>query len=499
MPQLPEQIRPYVAAIAKYHFWILGLIVPLVLVPLLFAGRGKLDALISAQRSQIEGQVSALNAIKGRSDHPNESMTETVEKSTAEIQAETMAEWSTLWDEQKDLRVWPKTLGDDFIKAVGRLKPGASLDRSLLQRYQNNVLSLVRELPVRMGVTDLTAEGATGAGPGGGGFAGEGIGRIGAPRFGGEGGPGFPGGPGFAPRPVASGTEPAAEWSAEDQRRLMTAFVWEKPPTTVQVLLAQEELWVYGVLCDVIKKANASATDRFNAPIPFIEQLAVGYPAAEDQPGGQGTARIFTPAANPFAAGGEGVAGMEGAPMGMPGMDGALAGAGAATRPPHPRFSGAGSAGPMMGGPGFNPEMGGDPAAAAAPVSPDDMLREWIYVDFTGKPLTSAELASSPDARLLHLVPFTLRVTMDQRKVDALLADLATSAIPIDVRQVRINPGSSTGGPQGMPGPSSPAASPTASGERPFDVLVELRGTVGLATPPDEAAIAGAAAGAPGA
>ncbi|MFM7183496.1 MAG: hypothetical protein ACKO4Z_01815, partial [Planctomycetota bacterium] len=173
MPQLPEKIRPYVAAIAKYHFWILGLIVPLVLVPLLFAGRGKLDGLISAQRSQIEGQVSALNAIKGRPDHPNESMSEKVEKSTTEIQAETMAEWSALWDEQKELRVWPKKLGDDFEKAVARLKPGTGLDRSLLQRYQNTVPSLVRELPARMGVTDLTVDGATGGGPGGGAFAGE--------------------------------------------------------------------------------------------------------------------------------------------------------------------------------------------------------------------------------------------------------------------------------------------------------------------------------------
>jgi hypothetical protein len=59
MPQLPEQIRPYVAAIAKYHFWILAAIVPVVLVPMLMLGTGSLDALIGGQRSQIENRVSA--------------------------------------------------------------------------------------------------------------------------------------------------------------------------------------------------------------------------------------------------------------------------------------------------------------------------------------------------------------------------------------------------------------------------------------------------------
>lgn len=184
--------------------------------------------------------------------------------------------------------------------------------------------------------------------------------------------------------------------------------------------------------------------------------------------------------------------------MGMPGVPGMgeMGIPGAAPRPPHPRFDGAVAGGPMLGGPGFSPEMGGDPAAAAAaPASPDDMLKEWIYVDFAGKPLTSAELATSADARMVHLMPFTLRLTMDQRRIDALLADLASNPLPIDVRQVRINPGQSGSGPQG---PGGPAPQPAASSSRPYDVLVEIRGTVGLAVQPDEAAIGGAAAGATG-
>jgi hypothetical protein len=138
---------------------------------------------------------------------------------------------------------------------------------------------------------------------------------------------------------------------------------------------------------------------------------------------------------------------------------------------------------PMMGGDG-----GIDPAAAPV-ASPDDQLKEWIYVDFSGKPLTAAELATVPAAKMVHLMPFVLRVTMDQRKLDALLADLATSAVPIDVRQVRINPSQQAGG---LGGGAGAMSAPTDNGGlRPFDVTVELRGTVGLAPPPDKNAIGG--------
>jgi hypothetical protein len=142
----------------------------------------------------------------------------------------------------------------------------------------------------------------------------------------------------------------------------------------------------------------------------------------------------------------------------------------------------------------------GVPGGEAPPeASPDDLLRGWIYVDFTGKPLTAAELATSPDAQLVHLVPFVMRAIVDERKLDTLLVDLATAPVPIDVRQVRINVGA--GGPGGgMPsmgpmggfGPGGgefggqPAA---AAGSRPHDVTVELRGTVALAKQPDPLAL----------
>ena len=76
---------------------------------------------------------------------------------------------------------------------------------------------------------------------------------------------------------------------------------------------------------------------------------------------------------------------------------------------------------------------------------------------------------------MFRLMPFVLRVVIDQRQLDRFLATLATWPIPIDVRQVRI---ASDENPV-EPGSTAPVR------VRPHDVTVELRGTVGLATPPD--------------
>ena len=129
----------------------------------------------------------------------------------------------------------------------------------------------------------------------------------------------------------------------------------------------------------------------------------------------------------------------------------------------------------------------GGAEGAAMPADPDEMLRNWVYVDFTGKPLAAAQLGAAVDCQMVHLMPFVLRVVIDQRQIDGLLVALATANVPIDVRQVRIN------------APTSGQAAPTAAWDdnaavtsgagRLYDVNLELRGTIGLATPPNEGTV----------
>jgi hypothetical protein len=230
------------------------------------------------------------------------------------------------------------------------------------------------------------------------------------------------------------------------------------------MLLAQEELRVYGLLCDQIAAMNEGAGGTYDAAIPHVEQLAVGYPACEDEPAFSTVGRMHEPGAEGAGAMGMGM-GMGSRGMMMPSSggdsDAAAAGAGGQMKPQHPRFMPKDGESGMTRGMSMMPPMGGDseggaPAAPQGPGTTDEAFLTWIYVDADGKPLTGAEVATSPSALMTHLMPFTMRATIDQRKLDAFLIRLATSAVPINIRQVRLNPPAAAAGMPGMGGMGGP-------------------------------------------
>lgn len=511
MVQIPDNMRPTFDMLAKHAFWIFAALVPLIVLPALLFGSAGVSARIAAKRAEIASKLTQLRQVSGNPAHPNEQWSQAIEAEKQRAEAELMAEWQRFWDSQQAIRVWPEELGAQFIRRVQSLKPGGKLDRPDLLNYQRRVPRFVEALPERMGAESAMVAGA-------------GVGMRGAAQFGPDAAepgmvPGMDGGLGGMLGRGGGGPRSIITWSPADQQTLYQSFLWDRPPSTMQVLMAQEELWIYGVLCDLLRAVNASATGGHDSAVPFVEELAVGYRAAEDQPGGVG--RIYLPAASgpAYVENDTGDSGLDmGADFGMDG-EGMTAG-----RPPHPRFQAAGglaAAGRMgmgmgMGGEADDPMGGG---GGAREMSEDDMFLSWAYVDFSGKPLLAEELAATPGVAMTRLMPFLLRAVVDQQKLDMLLVTMATWPVPLDVRQVRINPGSVAGdvgmdgpggmmggggggglmararmaGITGMGGVSRPggrgglggAESAMSSARlRPRDVMVEILGTVAIATPP---------------
>jgi len=500
MVQIPDSARPYLAAVAKHHFWILAALVPLLLVPAVWSANSLLWRVISTQRSAIDGHVSGLRRIQAEQDHPNARWVEAVDSRTGAVREGISGEWRRFWESQRPLRVWPEKLGDDFLQAIEEVESGRRKELMLRdrQRYQNEVPGIVRGLPARMGCKELMGDQQ----------AAENIPRGMPGRL-----PSVPGLPGDdLDSPEASLSLDPLVWLADDQRRLFQSFDWQKAPSTVQVRLAQEELWVYGLFCDAIRKLNAGATGAFNASITSVEELAVGYPAAEEAPGGLGGGRIYwkidpKAVAGPEADAMDGMPPMDGGPGMMPMGAPGLPSSDRLTRPVNPRFTA--SQGFDDGMPGNVPAVRAEAAFGggeepdgenqAAALTADDLLQQWIYVDFAGRPLSSPALRTAADAALTHLVPFTLRVVIDQRKIDPLLRELAAGAVPIDVRQVRINPTGRLGGGGDPLAVGTGLGGEPVGGEdrrrRPHDVTLELRGTVALATEPDQRRLPGGGPG----
>lgn len=435
--EIPDNVRQTLAVIAKYHFWILAAIVPAVALTVLWLGNAAITARINQQRQKIQSTLGQISSVTGVAPHPNAEWAKVIDDESTKIAAETLAEWQQLWESQAALRKWPDDLGvDDFLPAAATLAPGGKLERKYLQRYQKLVPRFARSLPARLGVKDEMVEAATPANQ--------------------------PGRPAAQPDKLAPPPKLETIWNAADQKKLYDSFVWDVPPTTTQVLVAQEELWLYGALCDVIGQFNGQkkAQGSSDLPIAFIDELAVGYRAAQDARAAAAAKRIVIPA------------GAAQAVAGIPvDAEGNAIGPAPGDVPPDD-LTAAGGAGEAAVNPRFE---------TGAKATSEDDYRNLIYVDFAGKPLTAAQLGTVPDARMVHLVPFVFKGVVDQRELDGLLVALAAANLPIDVREVRINPGA--GGGAGQPGAGGPIQ------PRRYDVRVEVRGTVALATPPDQAAL----------
>ncbi|MFM8537662.1 MAG: hypothetical protein ACKOES_06285, partial [Planctomycetaceae bacterium] len=295
---VPEGARPAVRAMLKHHFWILAVLLPLILLPLLFAGSGAIGTQIDSRRQEIDGKLSQVKQVSGVNPHPNEEWSKAIEAQALTVSQEIDQEWDRLWESQAALRVWPQDLGGDFLKAIARLRTNDSLPRPLLQRYQTTVPRVVTKLPERMGVPAVPFD-AGRAGPGAAGSP------MADPRM--AFGAGAP--PGGVPIP---GSDPAAAtpfipskltWNPADQARIFQSFVWTAVPSTRQVLMAQEQLWVYGLFCDIFREFVKDATGPHDSPVAMVDEIAIGQDAAEPGPGGMLEGRVVLPAAPRGAAG----------------------------------------------------------------------------------------------------------------------------------------------------------------------------------------------------
>lgn len=177
-------------------------------------------------------------------------------------------------------------------------------------------------------------------------------------------------------------------------------FDFEQPPSTQLILMMQEELWVYQALCKIIKSVNEGSKGAHDAPITEIGDMAIAYMASDNPPGGR---RMLRKPLSDGAGGGD-----------------------SSKQKPDVRSRGRAEE-KQLG------EEGGDP---------DAVWKGWRFVKETGEPLMAGEVDSaSPE---FNLMPFKMHLTIDPHDLDRLLVAFRNSVLPIEVKQVRINPGGGT-------------------------------------------------------
>ena len=275
--------------------------------------------------------------------------------------------------------------------------------------------------PAEMQVAGTSLEGLAGGATTGRGGAMGGAGTMGGGAMGG----GASGG--AAGRGGMGATTEDPSWSQQkypglppykERRRVVGNVDWPEPeiytlptweaetyPKSIEVWYAQETLWVYEALISVVAETNKDFDTIAKAPVKCVENMLIGQQAATEW----GTLKTTI---------------------------GDLTGASAANAMGDMMGSSSMMTSSSMGSSSMG-SMGSTSSGGSAEVQAADAILMGRYLDLEGKPLLASD---KPSFAEFNMMPVCLKVVIDQRRIPELLVSCANSAMPIDVKHIRVCP-----------------------------------------------------------
>jgi hypothetical protein len=389
-----DKVRAFFRVLWVQRFWVLSVVGVLVAFLSWMMASGSLQEEFAANQTKITGKFTEMQGIIGAEFHGNETVNKKNLQEASEIRKKVVSLWQKLYDKQREeVLKWPENaLGEEFISHVENKKFQDPITDPDMQNVYWNYIKNRFDALVEIVDAQKMKPGETSTGYGGGDmsqmFEGDTYESMGEIR--GE-------------RGEIIEEEPyLVKWV--DQGELRQRLEFAALPTSLQIWVTQEDLWVYENLLHAIANTNKekNATRLDNAAIKGILQLQVGqFAAAAMNERGQ----IIMKTAAPVEGGGEyrGEMGMEGRGGGMEGYA---------------------AEGEMLA-------EGADPGA---------VLLNMRYVDQTGAPIPDASAGFGTEYRRL---PIRMKLWMDQRWIPKILVECANAPLPVEVQRMRINPSQS--------------------------------------------------------
>ena len=433
-----DQLKTQLAALKQHSFWVMCVGILIVSVVSWYMSVSSLDQQKDQRLTEIKGKFTALGGLKTSNPlHPNETTNKGMDELNLRLAQQIADGWRKQYELQEKVLVWPD-FGQEFQDAVTPLRPiesiplnyGADKDINVGLRdiYRNFIIDQFPELAKIIGANwSAQVEPMDG---GAGAFDGGTIPGAEVP-------PGTVLGPDgmplLGPDGLPLNDKYVVQWSVENQQELLAGHFGftarAERPTTLEVLYAQEDLWVLTALMNVIARTNTGAEAAHEAAIKRIDFVRIGRTAM----GLAGQVKpIGTPKAGMLDPNSAGAMPVDGAdPAAAIPADGSTGSLDAAPSPD-------GGGMPLPGGEGVG-------YGATGAVASNDPA-EGRYVDNKYLPLSAARLRSAltstdPQDAILAVakrVPVRMRFQMNQQKLNALLAECGNSKLPVEVRQVRI-------------------------------------------------------------
>ncbi len=460
-----DKVKEFFGLVKRQHFWFIA---PVLLVVGVMGGvmaSKKLSSEFEQNKSTVQGYISKMQTVSSQQPHPNDDYHSGMEQLIAQRRDNVRSAWEKKWERQRQELKWPDQLPRDFLRRVDGMRPIEKVDvndrlsqiPSAERRiYGDFIKNVLPQLAERIDAKWAPARtGGFRGGLEGGGFT-ESRSRGGEGREGGG---------------VAEETH-LVDWDPANQGKLEERFDWgDVPPSTLEVLYAQEDLWVLSTLIDIIQRTNGDAMTKSQAAIKAIEFIQIG--ADVTPPSGTGFNVIK--------------------PSPLSGEDASGADADAEPAPGEPLD--------------FGPDRIEPPAGEFAAEGPVDDSMELVknrYYDEKYEPIADKDTLLS-SVTVAKRIPVRIRLEMDQRRINQLLVQCANSPLTFEVRQLRLNPrggnrrpgfggerGSMEGG--GLLGRNQNQVR-TLDDYQSFDRIVELFGIVYIFNPVDEAVLGGETGG----
>jgi hypothetical protein len=461
-----DKVKAQLALVKQHSFWVMCIVILLFCLVSWYTSTKTIYQEQQKQFNDIMGVFKGLDGISATNPkHPNAKTEEGMDAMLAAYKQEVEKSWQKQYDRQADVLVWPASFREDaeFIGQVDKLRPievvpfptpiTSDLPEAARRIYRDYIMKDIPNLANTIGaewrITNISAA-ASGAESGyGSSYPSGASGALGGALGGLGGSAGFRSGPSAPvegsgyPGTVGADGKPLVEdksivlWAPENQQQLVTThfgFVArEYTPTTLEVLYAQEDLWVLQNIMDIIRAANDQATARHEAAIKKIDFVRIG--------------RSAMGLAGAISTVGQGMGGAGGMASSM--MGSGMMGSGMMSGMPNSMdvASAAGSSpGMSAAAEGSNTYAAGSPMGSGAAMAPADPAYG-RYVDDKYAVLDPAKLRSalnpqSKEDALLAVakrMPVRMRFRIDQRKMNKVLAECGNSKLPVEVRQVRIN------------------------------------------------------------
>lgn len=421
-----DKIKPYLAMVKKHHFWILSVLVVIIAMTVWSIAAAEMKNNFKTRRDKIKGLEEGAKKVAQLVDPPNDKVVEKLQDCNRRLEQKVYEAWFTRYFDQKKRNPWPAELGPEFLMMINSLPDDANAPLAYRETYQTFIKNyfprlfeiidlrrtVVRWRPSMIGMpgkADATVPPITTSAPPGAEIVAQILGgtpiNIMTP-------PPELVKPGLPPPVGEQEFVGKVVWEEADIKRVVSRFLWHHAPATIEMRLAQEDLWVYKALLEIIRDTNGSVRFK-DLPIRKIETLQIG----------QNAAQAFAGSKNRLGAA------SLGAPAGMPGMEGGM--------------------------PGMEAGMGGmaAPMGGATPSGNEvaQRLNQFRYVDQQGNPLAAD---AKPPFAEFKMMPVYMKLIINQMKLPELLAKCANSAMPVEVSRIAFQPGQaavvSLGGAPGM-------------------------------------------------